>query len=306
MTRTEVYHVSSSKTTVEKVVIETVKESTTVVEKPKEKPSVPATIVTKPKSLTVEEGHNARFECDADGDPAPSITWLHEGEAVGPSARHHIVSTQYNSTFEISAVEMSDEGSYTLLVENSGGKQEAHFSLTIKNCKGSVFINKVNIYCVLGSRTASGIRWILNGVEVSNSEQYRYGVSGNDQTLTIRCVSQCEQGIITCQAQTEQGPVWCQFHTKVTAKHSGAPHFLVQPRSQNVDEGQNVKFTCEITGEPSPEVEWLKDNIVVSILRTGSPGAEEDRVPRTLGGPGPRELKRTGSPGAEEDRVPRT
>lgn len=113
---------------------------------------------------------------------------------------------------------------------------------------------------------ASGIRWILNGVELVNSEQYRYGVSGNEQTLTIRSVSQREQGAITCQAHTEQGLVRCQFDTMITTKRQGAPYFLVQPRSQNVDEGQNVKFTCEIAGEPSPEVEWLKDNVIVSSV----------------------------------------
>uniref|UniRef100_A0A3Q3R1Q6 Protein kinase domain-containing protein n=1 Tax=Monopterus albus TaxID=43700 RepID=A0A3Q3R1Q6_MONAL len=111
---------------------------------------------------------------------------------------------------------------------------------------------------------ASDVRWILNGVDLANSEQYRYGVSGNDQTLAIKSVSQCEQGIITCQAQTQQGLVKCQFDIAVTAKRSDAPHFLVQPRSQNVNEGQNVRFTCEIAGEPSPEVEWLKDNMIVS------------------------------------------
>lgn len=111
---------------------------------------------------------------------------------------------------------------------------------------------------------ASDIRWILNGVELTNSEQYRYGVSGNDQTLTIKTVSQHEQGIITCQAQTVEGQVRCQFNTEVSTKRSDAPYFLVQPKSQNVNEGQNVQFTCEIAGEPSPEVEWLKDNMLVS------------------------------------------
>lgn len=113
---------------------------------------------------------------------------------------------------------------------------------------------------------ASDIRWILNGVELANSEQYRYGVSGHDQTLTVQKVSQREQGIITCQAQTERGLVKCQFDTAIKAKHSDAPHFLVQPKSQNVNEGQNVKFTCEIAGEPSPEVEWFKDNVMVSTF----------------------------------------
>ncbi len=62
----------------------------------------------------------------------------------------------------------------------------------------------------------------------------------------------------------EKSLVQCQFDTVVMAQHSDAPQFLVQPRSQNVNEGQNVKFTCEIAGEPSPEVEWLKDNMIVS------------------------------------------
>lgn len=113
---------------------------------------------------------------------------------------------------------------------------------------------------------ASDVRWILNGVELTNSEQYRYGVSGSDHTLTIRTVTEHEQGILTCEAQTQRGLVRCQFNTTVTTKRSDAPHFLVQPRSQNVNEGQNVKFMCEIAGEPSPEVEWLKDNMIVSVF----------------------------------------
>uniref|UniRef100_A0A3B5M7F3 Protein kinase domain-containing protein n=1 Tax=Xiphophorus couchianus TaxID=32473 RepID=A0A3B5M7F3_9TELE len=56
----------------------------------------------------------------------------------------------------------------------------------------------------------------------------------------------------------------CQFNINVTLKSSDAPYFLVQPRSQNVNEGQNVMFTCEIGGDLSPELEWLKDNTLVS------------------------------------------
>ncbi|MEQ2173694.1 hypothetical protein GOODEAATRI_000010 [Goodea atripinnis] len=339
MARTEVYHVSSSKTTVEESFAEIVKETTTVVEEPREKPGVPATILTKPKSLTVEEGDNARFECDVDGEPAPSVTWIHEGIPVAPSARHHIVSTQYNSTFEISAVQMSDEGSYTLLVENAGGKYELFedqcsayleiyesevcdsgvYKCTATNLSGTVsttctvtvqelkstgtiseeVLRKEMVHEEILSSVkewksseiqksikegqsltlranihgASDIKWILNGQELVNTEQYRYGVSGNEQTLTIRCVSQREQGIITCQAQTEQGLVRCQFNTNVTPRSSDAPYFLVQPRSQNVHQGQNVIFTCEIAGHPSPEVEWLKDKTTASSYSSSSHSA---------------------------------
>lgn len=111
---------------------------------------------------------------------------------------------------------------------------------------------------------ASDVKWILNGVEITNSESYRYGVSGNDHTLTIKSISQQDQGIITCEAKTEQGAVKCQFDTSISEKKSNAPSFLSQPKSQNVNAGQNVTFKCEISGDPTPDIEWLKDNVLVS------------------------------------------
>lgn len=97
----------------------------------KVKATLSAKILTKPQSLTVSEGDSARFVCDIDGEPAPSVTWMHEGRTIVSSHCIHVSTTQYKSTFEISSVEFSDEGSYTVVVENSEGKQEARFTLTI-------------------------------------------------------------------------------------------------------------------------------------------------------------------------------
>lgn len=97
----------------------------------KEKPSVPAKILTKPQSVTVSEGETARFSCDIDGEPAPTVTWIHEGRIIASSQHVQVTTTQYKSSLEISSVKSSDEGSYTVVVENSAGRQEAHFTLTI-------------------------------------------------------------------------------------------------------------------------------------------------------------------------------
>lgn len=362
-TRTEVYHVTSKTSVKEFVSIKestTLVESSTIAEKLADKPVIPAKILNKPRSLTVSEGDFARFNCDVDGDPAPSITWLHDGAVIASSARHHIFSTNYNSYLEISAVMMADEGSYMVVVENAGGKQEAYFTLTICKSesaeqvvtptkamspetkspfskspdpakspkrvtspdpkspervkspvsgksipkssslksptrsdkspitspvqspkrvlspdpgkKSSIPLSQISIAedqsLTLSANIpgASSIRWILNGKELSNSGQYKYGVSGLNHTLTIMSVSHHHQGKITCEAETEGGLVRRQFDTTVTSNHSAAPHFLSQPRSQNVVEGQNVKFTCEVSGEPYPNIEWLKDNMIVSSI----------------------------------------
>uniref|UniRef100_A0A8C5WLD1 Ig-like domain-containing protein n=1 Tax=Leptobrachium leishanense TaxID=445787 RepID=A0A8C5WLD1_9ANUR len=432
------------------------------------KTSEPAKILTRPQSLTVSEGDNARFSCDFDGEPTPSVTWFLEGQPIVSSLRHQVTSTKYKSSFEILSVKHSDEGNYTVIVENSEGKQEAHFSLTIKkaktseksiapptrvkspephkkshdaiksprrvkspepvttkgkpsgkspadkvqlptvsapkisqNLKAAASADKVKLSCIVEStllngrevawlkdgkklkedghfsfhysadgtyeltilnissadqgeyiceitgeggvsRTtlqfvgqvfksvfsqvtsvieakksaqlaqsvvheeitktdlvsqeiksvqtevkksvshisfsegqkvslkadilgASQVKWMLNGSELKNSEEYRYGVSGSDQTLTIKNISAKNQGILTCEAKTDQGIIKCQFDLTLSKDQSNAPSFVYQPKSQTVNEGQDVVFKCEITGDPSPEVEWFKDNVLISV-----------------------------------------
>lgn len=453
------------------------------------KTTLPATILTKPRSITVSEGETARFSCDIDGEPTPTVTWIRAGQAIVSSGRYQVTRTQYKSTFEISSVQTSDDGSYTVVVENSEGRQEAHFTLTVQKkkvpekaltssarvksperhvkspervkspkrvkspepspapskakstpgakttpaekvelpvavppkikqqLKAEASGDKVKFLCSIESSVlsvreaawykdgkklkedehfkfhyaadgtyelrihnlkesdqgeytceiigeggssktsfqfagqafknissqvssvvktqksvqkesetlevstqkkaavtsqekavvqeevkkslvsqdikkpytevksttskmtvsegqkatlkaniagASEVKWFLNGIELANSEDYRYGVSGSDQTLTIKKATHKDEGILTCEAKTEQGIVKCHFDMSFSKDLSNAPAFVVQPRSQNVDEGQRVLLTCEVSGDPSPEIEWFKDNQPVS------------------------------------------
>uniref|UniRef100_A0A3P8X438 Ig-like domain-containing protein n=1 Tax=Cynoglossus semilaevis TaxID=244447 RepID=A0A3P8X438_CYNSE len=102
-----------------------------VVSVEKTKPARPAKILTKPQSMTVTEGESARFFCDIDGEPAPSVTWRHESRTIVSSHNVQVTTTQYKSSLEIYSVTSSDEGIYTVVVENSEGRQEAQFTLTI-------------------------------------------------------------------------------------------------------------------------------------------------------------------------------
>uniref|UniRef100_A0A8C3F5Z6 Ig-like domain-containing protein n=1 Tax=Chrysemys picta bellii TaxID=8478 RepID=A0A8C3F5Z6_CHRPI len=112
---------------------------------------------------------------------------------------------------------------------------------------------------------ASEVKWVLNGMELPNSEDYRYGVSGNDHTLTIKKASHKDEGILTCEGKTDQGIVRCQFDMTFSTERSNAPAFITQPKSQNIDEGQDVLLTCEISGDPSPEIEWFKNNQPIAM-----------------------------------------
>uniref|UniRef100_A0A8C3F7G1 Ig-like domain-containing protein n=1 Tax=Chrysemys picta bellii TaxID=8478 RepID=A0A8C3F7G1_CHRPI len=73
---------------------------------------------------------------------------------------------------------------------------------------------------------ASEVKWVLNGMELPNSEDYRYGVSGNDHTLTIKKASHKDEGILTCEGKTDQGIVRCQFDMTFSTERSNAPAFI--------------------------------------------------------------------------------
>ncbi|KFO97034.1 Titin, partial [Calypte anna] len=444
------------------------------------KSTLPATILTKPQSITVSEGETARFSCDVDGEPAPTITWVRAGQPIVSSRRFQVTRTQYKSAFEISSVQMSDEGNYTVVVENSEGRQEAHFTLTIQrtkipektitspprikspeprvkspepvkspkrvkspepissppkaksppvdktvpsekvqlptasspkikqHLKAETLGDKVKLSCAVESSVlsvrevvwykdgkklkenhrfkfhyaadgtyelkihelmesdegeytceiigeggvsktnfqftgqvfknihsqikdvseihksvqkeeevitvstqkksavatkekaavqevikksivtedveqlkaeiktsstkmtvsegqkvmlkanipgASEVKWVLNGMELRNSEDYRYGVSGSDHTLTIKKASNKDEGILTCEGKTDEGIIKCQYVLTFSKELSNEPTFITQPKSQNVNEGQDVLFTCEVSGDPSPEIE---------------------------------------------------
>lgn len=43
-----------------------------------------------------------------------------------------------------------------------------------------------------------------------------------------------------------------------------APSFVVKPTNKTITEGSSVVFTCNVTGNPIPEITWFKDGETVA------------------------------------------
>lgn len=48
-------------------------------------------------------------------------------------------------------------------------------------------------------------------------------------------------------------------HRFVTQDHTSRPVFLEKPKSLTAEEGQCIRFTCRLKGQPLPVVRWEKD-----------------------------------------------
>ncbi|KAK1789729.1 hypothetical protein P4O66_015628, partial [Electrophorus voltai] len=78
---------------------------------------VPPSLVEKPESQTRPRAGTARFSCQAEGVPAPHITWLKNGEIIHSNGRIKM----YNSKLVITQIIPEDDAIYQCQAENSEG-----------------------------------------------------------------------------------------------------------------------------------------------------------------------------------------
>ncbi|XP_074647497.1 protein sidekick-2-like [Tubulanus polymorphus] len=82
-----------------------------------------------PVNIVVIEGNQARFTCEADGAPKPTITWMRGTTAISPSSR-----IQLNSNGEqllISNTVEADSGPYKCIANNDKGSQTTQATLSV-------------------------------------------------------------------------------------------------------------------------------------------------------------------------------
>lgn len=74
----------------------------------------------EPKKKQVEVGENATFECNASGNPSPTIVWTHGAKGV-----------QKGNVLHFEAARLSDEGRYNCSAENEEGTVVASVHLDV-------------------------------------------------------------------------------------------------------------------------------------------------------------------------------
>ncbi|XP_002008175.3 titin [Drosophila mojavensis] len=81
--------------------------------------------------LIVEAEEVLRLKVGVAGQPAPAITWLHEGEVIVPGSRFEVTNTEKNSLLKIDNVQRADRGEYMVRAWNKLGEDIASFLVTV-------------------------------------------------------------------------------------------------------------------------------------------------------------------------------
>ncbi|KAK2149181.1 hypothetical protein LSH36_463g04044, partial [Paralvinella palmiformis] len=109
------------------------------------------------------------------------------------------------------------------------------------------------VHCRADARSPPIIRWKKDDAYV-----FPKHIVDVDGTLFFNGVRYSDEGNYTCIAQTETEKINVTISVEVVVK----PHFTVKPKNTTAYEGYPAILHCVAEGNPTPNIEWDKNNVV--------------------------------------------
>ena len=199
--------------------------------------------------------------------PLPSsVTWFFNSKVINQSSIDYAFSIS-NANLTIRNITRNLTGIYTIRVVNQFNQTNSSFEVRIGNIPVSTVKNTNLTYVTNSSVTleckltadppVQDLMWFFNTTQLSDS---RYKINNN--SLTIPSVQLSDAGVYTCKPANLYGSTSIQFNLVI---HS-LPQFIPTGATRNVTRQDNRSFniTCIAEGTPTPRIEWLFNNILLT------------------------------------------
>ncbi|XP_008948120.1 PREDICTED: obscurin-like protein 1, partial [Merops nubicus] len=129
--------------------------------------------------------------------------------------------------------------------------------------------------CQITGDPPPSILWEKDKTPIEPSGRFHVEAKGDLHSLLVSRTTPQDSGLYICKAKNSIGETYAATTLKVEVGEpqeeegcsgSGAPAFLVAPLSTWVCRGEDVTFTCRVSGQPCPVLEWEKDGHKLSDL----------------------------------------
>ncbi|NXL04847.1 OBSL1 protein, partial [Mesembrinibis cayennensis] len=128
--------------------------------------------------------------------------------------------------------------------------------------------------CQITGDPRPSILWEKDKTPIEPSGRFHVEAKGDLYSLLVSRATPQDSGLYVCKAKNSVGETYAAATLKV---ESGKPReegcsdgetltFLVAPSSMRVCRGEDVMFTCRVSGQPCPVLEWEKDGRKLSDL----------------------------------------
>ncbi|XP_019904855.2 hemicentin-1 isoform X2 [Esox lucius] len=215
--------------------------------------------------ITVTRGGDVTLQCEADGVPRPAVTWLKDGRPIIGQRGAQVLNE--GRLLQIKDAKVSDTGRYTCVAVNVVGQADDKHDVSVHvppSISGQnqdpenvsvVVKNPVALTCEASGIPLPAITWLKDGQAIKASSSVRVLSGGRSLRLMHAAVE--DAGRYSCIVSNTAGEERKNFDLDILVPPSIVNEGTVH--DTKVMEKHNVTLSCEVTGNPVPEITWLKD-----------------------------------------------
>ncbi|XP_033885551.3 hemicentin-1-like isoform X1 [Acipenser ruthenus] len=218
-----------------------------------------------PSDVTVTRRNDVTLECEAQGIPRPAVTWLKDGQPL-VNGRGVLILNE-GRLLQIKNSQVSDTGRYMCVAVNVAGQADRKYDVNVHvppSISGDlktpenvsvVVKNPVALSCEASGIPLPAITWLKDGRPISLSNSVRILSGGRLLRLMHAAVE--DAGRYTCVVSSTAGEERKNFDLDILVPPSIGNEEKLE--DVKVKEMQSVTLTCEVTGNPVPQISWQKD-----------------------------------------------
>ncbi|KAF4016760.1 hypothetical protein G4228_008189 [Cervus hanglu yarkandensis] len=212
-------------------------------------------------------GQSLTLECDANGFPAPEITWLKDGRQIPAVGGHRLLDGARALHFP--RIQEGDSGLYSCRAENQAGIAQRDFDLLVltpptiwgSNETSEVAVmegHPVWFLCEARGVPMPDITWFKDGDPLVPSAEVVYTRGGRQ--LQLERAQGSDAGTYSCKASNAVGVVEkttrLEVYVPPTIEGTGEG-----PRVVKAVAGRPLTLECVARGYPPPTVSWYHEGL---------------------------------------------
>uniref|UniRef100_A0A3B4Z1V9 Hemicentin-1 n=1 Tax=Stegastes partitus TaxID=144197 RepID=A0A3B4Z1V9_9TELE len=215
--------------------------------------------------VTVTKGGDVTLQCAAEGVPRPAVTWLKDGRPI--TGQHGAKVLNEGRLLQIKDAKVSDTGRYTCIAINVAGQADSKHDVSVHvppriigqvqfpENVSVVVKNPIALSCEASGIPLPAISWLKDGRPIKATTSVRILSGGRSLRLMHAAVE--DSGRYTCIVSNSAGEERKNFDLDILVPPSIVEEGTVV--DTKVKEKHNITLTCEASGNPVPEIKWLKD-----------------------------------------------
>ncbi|XP_033937393.1 hemicentin-1 [Pseudochaenichthys georgianus] len=216
-------------------------------------------------NVALTKGGDVTLQCAAEGVPRPAITWLKDGRPI--TGQHGAKVLNEGRLLKIKDAKVSDTGRYTCIAVNLAGQADSKHDISVHvppsiigqvqqpENVSVVVKNPVALSCEASGIPLPAITWLKDGRPIKVTSSVRVLSGGRSLRLMHAAVE--DAGRYTCIVSNIAGEERKNFDLDILVPPSIVVEGTVA--DTKVKEKHNITLSCEASGNPVPEIKWLKD-----------------------------------------------